>query len=136
MQDLNPTVAGNATDMLLETATSVKQKTAIVEGDGEVAYEVLLARSLAMASTLAQSGVEPGDRVAILLRRGADAAAAFFGAVAAGAVAVTVNETLRWRQVEHILHHSSARVLLTSGEVLGRLDRPDAISTDVIEMGE
>ena len=42
------------------------------------------------------------------LRRGADAAAAFFGVLAAGAVAVIVNELLRPRQIEHVLEHSGA----------------------------
>ena len=121
--------------MLSKAAASVGDKAAIIDGDRTTSYASLAARSLAVARTLSRSGVEPGDRVAIMLRRGADAASAFFGAVAAGAIAVTVNETLRWRQVEHILHHSSARVLLTSGDVFGKLDRPDTISIDVIDVG-
>ena len=47
--------------------------------------------------------MEPGDRVAVLLQRGGDAAAAFFGVLASGAINVTVNESLRPRQIEHIL---------------------------------
>ena len=83
---------------------------------------------------LIDAGVEPGDRVAIFLRRGADAAACFFGVLAAGAVAVIVNELLRPRQIEHILAHSGAVALLTSDELsrappaaardLGPRDRP------------
>ena len=67
--------------------------------------------------------VKPGDRVAIL-PRGAEAASAFFGTVAAGAIAIMVNETLRWRQIEHILKHSSAQALLTSEYMLRRLSKP------------
>jgi amino acid adenylation domain-containing protein len=76
--------------------------------------------------------VRPGDRVAIFLRRGADAAACFFGALAAGAVAVNVNELLRPRQIEHILAHAGAVALLTSDELSGRLARPLETSARVI----
>ncbi len=122
--------------MLLETAASVGNKAAITDGERTVGYADLAARSLAVAEALAQAGVEPGDRVAIMLRRGAEAASAFFGAVAAGAVAVMVNESLRRRQIEHILNHSSARVLLASGEMFGRLPEPAVIPTDVVDMDE
>jgi len=85
-----------------------------------------------MAAVLAQVGVKPDDRVAILLSRGAEAASAFFGTVAVGAIAINVNESLRWRQIEHILKHSSTRVLLTSREKLDRLSKPMRIDTPVV----
>jgi len=56
------------------------------------------------------------------------AAAAFFGALAAGAIAVVVNETLRPRQIEHVLSHARARCLITTGELLAR--QPRRLSTD------
>jgi amino acid adenylation domain-containing protein len=68
-------------------------------------------------------GIRPNDRVAIFLERGAEAAAAFFGVVAAGGIAVIVNESLRPRQIEHILHHADARALLSSADLLARQPR-------------
>jgi amino acid adenylation domain-containing protein len=68
--------------------------------------------------------IEPGDRVGIFLERGAEAAAAFFGVLAAGGVAININERLRPRQVEHILDDSGAEVLLTSENLLARQARP------------
>jgi amino acid adenylation domain-containing protein len=118
--------------MLLEIAMARGDKTAITKGESTVDYASLANRSLAMAEVLAQMGVKPEDRVAILLPRGAEAASAFFGTVAAGAIAINVNESLRWRQIEHILKHSSARVLLTSREMLNRLSKPANISTPVV----
>ena len=79
-------------------------------------------------------GVQPGDRVAILLRRGADAAGAFFGVLASGAIAVVVNELLQPRQIEHILSHSGASALLTSTEVTDRLPRPLETSARVLDL--
>jgi amino acid adenylation domain-containing protein len=114
----------NAAHMLLATAESHADHVAVAERRERVAYARLAARCLAFAETLVDAGIRPGDRVAVLLRRGADAAAAFFGILAAGAVVVTVNETLRPRQIEHILGHSGAGALVSSAELLDRLPRP------------
>jgi amino acid adenylation domain-containing protein len=115
---------GNAAQMLLATAQADPEQLAIIDGEATTGYGQLAARSLDIASALRSVGVEPDDRVAVLLQRGADAAAAFFGVLASGAIAVTVNESLRPRQVEHILDHAGAKVLLTSPDVTRRLPRP------------
>ena len=99
---------GNLADVILEAATSVGDKAAVVDKERIVSYADLVTRSLAVAEVLALTGVKPEDRVAILLPRGAEAASAFFGTLAAGAIATMVNESLRWRQIVHILKHSSA----------------------------
>lgn len=118
--------------MLLETSAAMGDKAAIVNGESTVSYAALAARSLAVAEVMVQAGVRVGDRVAILLPRGAEAASAFFGAAAAGAIGIMVNETLRWRQIEHILEHSSARILLTSGDMLRRLPKSESIAALVV----
>ena len=130
--DVQALPQGSVAEMLLETATTMGDKAAIANGESTVSYADLAVRSLAMAEVLEQEGVKPGDRVAILLPRGAEAASAFFGTVATGAIAIMVNETLRWRQMEHILKHSTAQTLLTSGNMLRRLSKPVDIVTPVI----
>src|SRR5690606_36626579 len=81
------------------------------------------ARAGAIARALESAGVHPGDRVVILLERGIDAVAAYFGVLAAGGLAVVLNEALRPRQVEYALSHSGARVLLTSAAMQARVHR-------------
>jgi acyl-CoA synthetase (AMP-forming)/AMP-acid ligase II len=105
-----------------------RTRPAVVDVEQIVSYADLATRSLAIAEVLAQTGVKPEDRVAVFLPRGAEAASAFFGTLAAGAIAIMVNESLRWRQIEHILKHSSARILLTSGDMLRRLSKPADIA--------
>lgn len=117
----------------LETAAgSWGEKAAVVEDGGRVTYRELWRRSGDVAASLRSAGIEPGDRVAVFLERGAEAAAAFFGAARAGAVAVMVNETLRPRQIEHIVSHSGARVLLTEESLLLRLPRRPDVSSAVL----
>lgn len=120
--------------MLWETAASRPSHAAIAERDASVSYAELRDRASAIASEVRRRGVQAGDRVGILLERGPDAAAAFYGIVAANGVAVVINETLRPRQIEHILQHSAARLLLTSPDLLARQPRPLSADAAVVLM--
>lgn len=122
-----PFANANVAGMLWSTADAAPENTAIVERGVGVRYAELRDRAAGIADALREAGVVPGDRVAIFLDRGPDGAAAFFGATALGAIAVNVNETLRPRQVEHILGHSDAAVLITDDALLAR--QPRAIET-------
>jgi amino acid adenylation domain-containing protein len=125
--------SGNFVRLVLETAALVGQKPAFVERGRVWTYDWLAGRTLAYAQTLDAVGVRPGDRVAILVPRGPESAAAFFGSLACGAVAVFVNDTLRARQVEHIANHSGAKVLLGSEDLLERLTRSLDIAAQVLK---
>jgi amino acid adenylation domain-containing protein len=117
---------GNFAELLWEAADRESGHPAIVERDGreDLDYGALRDRAAAIAGALQAARVAPGDRVAVLLERGSTAAAAYFGALAAGTAAVIVNEQLRPRQIEHVLAHAGARHLLTTAEILDRLPRP------------
>lgn len=134
MSDERSSLGGNAALMLFETAALREDRPAIRDGERFVGYGELATRSEAVASALAGSGVEPGDRVAVMLRRGADAAAAFFGVLATGAVAVIVNDLLRPRQIEYILEHSGAAILLTADEIMDRLPRALSTPADLLDV--
>ena len=116
--------------LLWDAVDASGSRAAIIEREHSTSYASLQARAAAIAVALRTAGVQPGDRVGIMLERGADAVAAFFGVVAAGGVAINVNESLRPRQIEHILSHASAKVLLTSAELLSR--QPRAIETPAV----
>jgi amino acid adenylation domain-containing protein len=111
----------NFAHALLETARREPGRTALVSSEGRWSYGTFVNRSLQIAGALSGAGVETGDRVAIFLTRGGDACAAFFGVLAAGAVAVLINESLKPRQIDHILGHSGAALLLSSSGTMRRL---------------
>jgi amino acid adenylation domain-containing protein len=123
---LNPNIAW----MLWDTADECSDHPAIVERARSASYGELRGRAAAIGEALQRAGVVPGDRVALFLERGVDAAAAFFGAAATGAITVIVNETLRPRQVEHILTHAAVRVVVTNADTLRRL--PRALDTTAV----
>lgn len=106
-------------DVLERQAGSASaEKIAIVDGPRRITYRGLHARAQHHAAVLMRAGVGKGDRVGIFLRRSIDAAAALFGTWFAGAVAVVVNETLRTRQVQHILEHSEASCVIADDRQL------------------
>jgi amino acid adenylation domain-containing protein len=121
----------NFAGLLSQSGARWAARAAISDKTGTTSFRELVARASAFAAML-QDRIEPGDRVGIFLERGADAAAAFFGVLAAGGVAININERLRPRQVEHILDDSSTTILLTSEDLLSRQPRPLVCRPDVV----
>lgn len=85
-----------------------------------VTYAGLARRAAGYAEAYQRGGVGRGDRVALLLDRGVEAAAALTAAHAVGAIAVVLNERLRARQLQHALGDSAPRLLVTTAEMVGR----------------
>jgi amino acid adenylation domain-containing protein len=118
-----PTLFPNFALTLWATADRLPDKVAIEDRDTATSYAGLRAHAAGIARALADGGLRAGDRVGIWMDRSAASAAAFFGVLAAGGVAIIINEMLRPRQVEHILGHSGAAALVTNEEMLGRQNR-------------
>lgn len=119
------TLSSNIAATLGATARRVGgRRPALVERAAATSYPDLLRLASGVAKGVRATDLRPDDRAAIFLERGPAAAAAYYGVLATGGVAVIVNETLRPRQIEHILEHSGARLLLTSETLLERLARP------------
>jgi long-subunit acyl-CoA synthetase (AMP-forming) len=114
----------NIARLLWETAAGAPSRIAIQDGARSLDYAALAGRAAAIRDALDASGTRPGDRVAILLPHGADSAAAFYGATAAGAVATVINWLYRPRQVEAVLEHAEVGVLVTTREWAALQTRP------------
>ncbi len=84
------------------------------ERETELSFAALYARAQRAAGGLRELGVEPGDRVAIVLPTGADFMDAFFGAVLAGAVPVPLYPPVRLGRMEEF-HRRTARMLKACG---------------------
>ncbi len=72
-----------------------------------------------VTSLLASFGIEPGDRVAIMLPNVPAFPIVFFGALGAGAVVVPMNPLLKSREVAYYLADSGAKVLFAWHAVAG-----------------
>lgn len=122
--------------MLDDAAARAGDAPAVVDRQSRVSYAQLRDAAGRVAAGLRALGVDPGDRVALLLNRGATAAAAFFGVAASGGIAVILNETLRPRQIEHVLTHCDARILLCSRELLAALPRALESRARIVDVAE
>lgn len=113
----------NVAHLLWATAHADPDRLAIRQGDAERSWDALRDRAAAFADALRAQGITPGDRVAVLLPHSADAAAAFYGATAIGAIVTMLNWLYRPRQVEHVIDQAGVRVLLTNREWLSQQTR-------------
>jgi acyl-CoA ligase (AMP-forming) (exosortase A-associated) len=99
-------------------------KTALVDGEKRVSYTDIDREVLQYAALIREKGVKRGERVAIFLPRSVEHVAALFGAWRADAVAVVVNNILKERQVNYILQHSEASLLITNQNLYSTLPSP------------
>ncbi|MGA8806782.1 MAG: aromatic amino acid lyase [Thermoanaerobaculia bacterium] len=77
-----------------------------------------------VAEGLAASGVGRGDRVALFLPNIPEFAVAYLGIQKLGAVAVSLNSTLRSEETRFILNDSGAVALFTTEALRGNVDHP------------
>lgn len=103
-------------DLLEHTAVLWPDSPALTDRHASVSRVELLGQALKVATALQQLGVEPGDRVALVVDKRIAVLAAMFGIYKAGAVLVPVNPLLKPRQVAHILSDSDARAILAVPE--------------------
>jgi long-chain acyl-CoA synthetase len=102
-------------------AESVKmrpEKVAIFWGEEKFTFAGLFAQSQATGRQLMeQSGVKPGDRVALWLKNRPEFVPAFFGVLNAGAVVVPINNFLKPDEVSYILQDAGIDLLITDAEL-------------------
>lgn len=120
-------------DRLTETAARIPERVALRWQGRAITYGDLDARVTAAAAGLHWIGIERGDRVAVMLGNTPHFVEAFLGILRVGATVVPLNPCLAPPEVEHILHDSGARILVTTATIADALPelgvqvlRPDA----------
>jgi long-chain acyl-CoA synthetase len=114
-------------------------KAAVHFAGGSQSYAELDARCRSFAAFLASRGVARGARVAILLPNVPEFPIAYFGAIAAGCVAVPVNTRLSPPEIGYVVSDCAASALVTTKahlDKIGPLAETRSISTFVLVEGE
>ena len=101
----------NLADLLTRSAAARPDRVAIKVDDGELSYAALDDASARAAGLLRAKGIEPGDRVGIMLPNVPYFAVCYYGALRAGAVIVPMNPLLKHREVAFYLGDSDAKVI-------------------------
>src|SRR5271170_8069560 len=105
---------------LLERAAAEHPGHAAIRMDDLVlSYAQLREAAGRMSALLTANGVEPGDRVGLMLPNVPAFPIAFYGALAAGAVVVPMNPLLKSREVAYYLSDSGAKVVVAWHAVAG-----------------
>jgi acyl-CoA synthetase (AMP-forming)/AMP-acid ligase II len=111
--------------LLVETAARHREREAVVfRAPGRAvlrwSYDELEAEVRRLARALVAAGVEPGTRVAVLLGNRPEWVAAAYATALVGGVIVAVNTFLAPPELEYVLRHSDAALLLTEDRLVGR----------------
>ncbi len=98
--------------VLAESALRRPERTALICGTERIGYGQLWEEARRYGAMFRRYGVEPGDRVAILLPNAPDFPRAYYGALAIGAVVVPVHALLTATEIAYVLRDSGAKVLV------------------------
>src|SRR6476620_8960028 len=97
--------------LLTETASQHGERPALKLDDTVVNYAVLNEGATRIAGLLKEKGLEPGDRVGIMLPNVPYFAVVYYGILRAGGVVVPMNVLLKGREVRFYLEDPEAKMV-------------------------
>jgi acyl-coenzyme A synthetase/AMP-(fatty) acid ligase len=109
----------NAVEQLLGEAALARhgERIALLCGEESVSFRQLAQRAQASAGALGSLGVRRGERVALLMRDTPECAAAWLGALHAGAVVVSINPRLTSAECRHVVDDSGSRFAIVDDSI-------------------
>jgi amino acid adenylation domain-containing protein len=102
---------------LRRAAATAPGKEALIAGECRMTFAELDDAASELAERLHTLGVERGDRVAILLPNGIEAAIAIYGTVRAGAAFVPLNPTIKADKLAYVLSDCEATAVITDDQL-------------------
>ncbi len=114
---------------LREAARNFAHKLAVIEpeaGGREWSYADLEDQSSALAASLAELGIKPGDRVALWMKNSVEYILSFYGILKAGGTVVPASTHYSEQEVIHQLQVTEAAAIITTEE---RLSQASQIKT-------
>jgi crotonobetaine/carnitine-CoA ligase len=124
-------------DLILERRQQHPDQVYLRFGNRDVTWTELADSMWRAANRLRAVGIEPGDRVALMMPNSPEFLFAYFGALAAGAATVPVNTAQRGTALEHILRDSGSVAIVIDGSlrhVVG--DEPTVVEQSTLSQGE
>lgn len=103
-------------EWLLRTAAATPCAMAVEEDDRATSFQELVASAWAIAATLRERGVRPGDRVALVLPKTTEAVVTVFGCLLAGAVYVPIHPRWPADRIAAVVEDCGARLIFRVAE--------------------
>jgi long-chain acyl-CoA synthetase len=131
----------NLADLLARSAEERPDETALVHGDQRMDWATLDCSVSAVAVALGKAGLQPGQRVVVVLPTGVAFAQAVFGVLRAGGVAVPLNPALTTGELARTLARSGAVAVVVGEPALSRVRQAvagiaDALTTPPPDLAE
>ena len=127
----------NLSSVLAQAAAKHGERPAVRLDDLVLSYSQLRDAAGRAAALLSSLGVEPGDRVGVMLPNVPAFPIVFYGALAAGAVVVPMNPLLKSREVAHYVGDSGVKVLFTWHEAVAEAAKGAAgTGAQILEVDE
>ncbi|MFP5114821.1 long-chain-fatty-acid--CoA ligase [Bacillaceae bacterium C204] len=98
-------------------------KTAVIDGDKEFTYQEFGKRVDQLSLALHQAGIVQGDHVAVMLPNTHYMLECFYGICQLGAVMVPLNYRLSEGDLEYIIRHSDAKMLIVDEEFCAPIEK-------------
>jgi long-chain acyl-CoA synthetase len=105
--------------LLAEAALRRPAKTAVICETTTLSYGQLWDQARRYAAVLRQRGVEPGDRVGMLMPNIPQFPMTYYGALALGAVVVPIHSLLKAEEIAFVLADAEVSVLVCAAPLLG-----------------
>ena len=102
----------NLASIVTESAARDAGADAVRLGDSALTYAELEDRAARLATLLREHGLEPGDRVGVMLPNVPEFPISYYGVLRAGGVVVPMNVLLKRREIAFYLEDSEAKLLL------------------------
>jgi fatty-acyl-CoA synthase len=104
-------------DLLLRTADWRSAADAVVFPEERLSYRELAERARTFARGLIGLGVEPGEKVGVLMANSTDCIAAIYGSALAGAVVVPINTRYRAVELPYVITNAELAAIITSDRI-------------------
>jgi long-chain acyl-CoA synthetase len=109
----------NLAQNLIDTAAKEGPHPALRMDEAHLSYNEFRDAALRVAAAVRARGIDPGDRVGMVLPNVLSFPIVFYGALMAGAAVVPMNPLLKAREVEYYLRDSGARLVITGEQSAG-----------------
>jgi benzoate-CoA ligase len=103
-----------AVDLLGRNLGARPQKVAVIDAEGRYTFAEVAERAERAGAALIVLGLDPGDRVALVLQDGVDFVTSFLGAIRVGLVPIPLNTLFPAPDLAYILGDSGARAVVVS----------------------
>ncbi len=112
----------NLSELVDRSASDLPDHPALVFGEQAISYSELLVAVNKLANTLVKSGVQKGDRVAIIMGNRPELIIGYLATVRVGAIAVTLNPASTPYELSHYFADSKPAVVICTGDQVPKIN--------------